>query len=208
MLKISPKMSEVGAAGVIAENLWAHNLEPVVLLVAGSERIESFRHPLPTTSPIGSLFMGVICARRKGLIASVTRIVSFNSLSKEIEQRYQGLLNVEAAFFSGTKVGATYGKAFKSGEVEYLKQGFARDEWSKHHQGGPTGYLPRDFPAHEKSAQVIGVNNAIAWNPSAAGIKVEDTLITTSTGFEIITSDPSWPSVEIAGRERPDIARP
>ena len=208
MLKISPKMSEVGAAGVIAENLWAHNLEPVVLLVAGSERIESFRHPLPTTSLIGSLFMGVICARRKGLIASVTRIVSFNSLSKEIEQRYQGLLNVEAAFFSGTKVGATYGQAFKSGEVEYLKQGFARDEWSKHHQGGPTGYIPRDFPAHEKGSQVIGVNNAIAWNPSAAGIKVEDTLITTPTGFEIITSDPSWPSVEIAGRERPDIARP
>jgi antitoxin VapB len=180
----------------------------VVLLVAGSERIESFRHPLPTTSLIGSLFMGVICARRKGLIASVTRIVSFNSLSKEIEQRYQGLLNVEAAFFSGTKVGATYGQAFKSGEVEYLKQGFARDEWSKHHQGGPTGYLPRDFPAHEKSSQIIGANNAIAWNPSAAGIKVEDTLITTPTGFEIITSDPSWPSVEIAGRERPDIARP
>ena len=61
---------------------------------------------------------------------------------------------------------------------------------------------------HEKSAQVIGVNNAIAWNPSAAGIKVEDTLITTPTGFEIITSDPSWPSVEMAGRARPDIARP
>jgi len=162
---------------------------------------------LPTTSLIGSLFMGVICARRKGLIASVTRIVSFNSLSKEIEQRYKALLNVEAAFFSGTEVGATYGQAFKSGEVEYLKQGFARDEWSKHHQGGPTGYLPRDFPAHEKSAQIIGVGNAIAWNPSAAGIKVEDTLITTPTGFEIITSDPNWPSVEIAGRARPDIAR-
>ena len=55
---------------------------------------------------------------------------------------------------------------------------------------------------------MIGANNAIAWNPSAAGIKVEDTLITTPTGFEIITSDPSWPSVEIAGRARPDIARP
>lgn len=48
--------------------------------------------------------MGVICARRKGLIASVTRILSFNSLSKEIEQRYQGLLNVEAAFLAAQRL--------------------------------------------------------------------------------------------------------
>ncbi|MBM3655686.1 MAG: hypothetical protein FJW91_01840 [Actinobacteria bacterium] len=207
MLKISSKMSEVEAAGLIANSLWSRNLEPVVLLVAGSERIESFRHPLPTTSLIGTIFMGVICARRKGLIASVTRIRSLGSIPPEMESNYQALLNVEAAFLDGTKAGSTFGQAFKSGELEYLKQGFARDEFSKHHQGGPTGYLPRDFPAHEKSAQVIGINNAIAWNPSAQGIKVEDTLITRASGFEIITADKSWPSLEIRGRARPDIAR-
>jgi antitoxin VapB len=65
--------------------------------------------------------------------------------------------------------------------------------------------LPRDFPAHEKTAQLIGLNNAIAWNPSAEGLKVEDTLITTPTGLEIVTEDPSWPSMEIAGRNRPAI---
>ena len=206
MLDIDPEMSEVEVAGEIAEELWERNLEPVVLLVAGESRIQQFRHPLPTTNPIGSIAMGVICARRKGLIASVTRIVHFGEITSKASDDYQRLMNVEAAFLDGTKVGATFAEAFTAGERAYLTQGFARDEWTKHHQGGPTGYLPRDFPAHEKTPQLIGLNNAIAWNPSAEGLKVEDTLITTSTGLEIVTHDPNWPSIEIAGRARPAIA--
>jgi Xaa-Pro aminopeptidase len=206
MLDIESDMSEVEVAGEIAEELWERDLEPVVLLVAGESRIKQFRHPLPTTKPIGSIAMGVICARRKGLIASVTRLVHFGEASTELNETYLRLLNVEAAFLDGTKVGATLAEAFKAGESEYLKQGFARDEWTKHHQGGPTGYLPRDFPAHEKTPQLIGLNSAIAWNPSAEGLKVEDTVITVPTGLEVITHDSTWPSINIAGRSRPGIA--
>ncbi|MFM8192977.1 MAG: M24 family metallopeptidase, partial [Actinomycetota bacterium] len=206
MLDIESDMSEVEVAGEIAEELWERDLEPVVLLVAGESRIKQFRHPLPTTKPIGSIAMGVICARRKGLIASVTRLVHFGEASTELNETYLRLLNVEAAFLDGTKVGATLAEAFKAGESEYLKQGFARDEWTKHHQGGPTGYLPRDFPAHEKTPQIIGLNSAIAWNPSAEGLKVEDTVITVPTGLEVITHDSTWPSINIAGRSRPGIA--
>ncbi len=205
MLDIEPDMTEVEVAGEIAEELWERNLEPVVLLVAGERRIKEFRHPLPTVEVIGKTAMGVICARRKGLIASVTRIVNFGELSANTQDSYQRLLNVEAAFLDGTKVGATFADAFKAGEVAYLREGFARDEWTKHHQGGPTGYLPRDYPAHEKTTQIIGANNAIAWNPSAEGLKVEDTIITTPGGFEILTVDTQWPSVEVAGRPRPGI---
>jgi antitoxin VapB len=205
MLDINPDMSEVEVAGEIAEELWERNLEPVVLLVAGESRIKKFRHPLPTITEIGVTAMGVICARRKGLIASVTRIVHFGEIPAAMNERYQRLLNVEAAFLDGTKVGATLAEAFKAGENAYLREGFARDEWTKHHQGGPTGYLPRDFPAHEKTPQLIGLHNAIAWNPSAEGLKVEDTVITTTSGLEIITADPNWPSQESAGRKRPAI---
>lgn len=206
MLDIDNDESEVEVAGEIAEELWERNLEPVVLLVAGENRIKKYRHPLPTTARVGNLVMGVICARRKGLIASVTRLVHFGELTSELKENYSRLLNVEAAFLDGTKPGATLAEAFKSGQVEYLKQGFDRDEWTNHHQGGPTGYLPRDFTAHEKTNQLIEVRNAIAWNPSAAGLKVEDTLVVTESGFEFVTGSSEWPSLEIAGRRRPDIA--
>ena len=83
MLDIEPDMSEVEVAGEIAEELWERDLEPVVLLVAGESRINKFRHPLPTNNQLGGIAMGVICGRRKGLIASVSRIVKFGSLTSE-----------------------------------------------------------------------------------------------------------------------------
>ena len=104
MLDIDSDMSEVEVAGEIAEEMWERNLEPVVLLVAGESRIKQFRHPLPTTRSIGSIAMGVICARRKGLIASVTRLVHFGEIASKAHDDYQKLLNVEAAFLNGTKV--------------------------------------------------------------------------------------------------------
>ena len=206
MFDIDIDESEVEVAGEIAEELWERNLEPVVLLVAGENRIKKFRHPLPTTAKVGNLVMGVICARRKGLIASVTRLVHFGELKSEVKENYIKLLNVESAFLDGTRPGATLAEAFKAGQAEYLKQGFERDEWTNHHQGGPTGYLPRDFTVHEKTTHSIEVRNAIAWNPSAAGLKVEDTLVVTEGGFEFVTGASDWPSLEIAGRSRPDIA--
>ncbi|MFZ9720181.1 MAG: M24 family metallopeptidase [Candidatus Nanopelagicaceae bacterium] len=206
MLDIDNDESEIEVAGEIAEELWGRNLEPVVLLVAGEDRIKKYRHPLPTTSQVGNLVMGVICARRKGLIASVTRLVHFGSLTNEVEDKYLKLLNVEAAFLDATKPGATFAEVFKAGQLEYLKQGFDRDEWTNHHQGGPTGYLPREFTAHEKTNQVVEIRNAIAWNPSAAGLKVEDTLVIAENGFEFVTGRSQWPSLKIAGRERPNIA--
>lgn len=206
MLDIESGDSEVAAAGEIAEELWERNLEPVVLLVAGASRIEKFRHPLPTRAVIGDIAMGVICARRKGLIVSVTRMVHFGSIPESMQDRYLRLLNVEAAFFSKTMPGMRFSDAFKAGSLEYLRQGFDRDEWTRHHQGGPTGYLPRDFTAHEKSDLLVEPGVAIAWNPSVTGLKVEDTLITTESGFELVTGKSVWPSIEIAGQRRPAIA--
>mgnify|MGYP003334543892 FL=1 len=202
---VKPSDTEVDVAGVIANEMWQRNLEPVVLLVAGDARIEKFRHPLPTMSKIGTSAMGVICARRKGLIASVTRIVHFGPISQQMRDDYQSLLNVEAAFLDGTKPGVTFAEAFKKGEIAYALHGFDKDEWTKHHQGGPTGYLPRDFPAHEKTTQLITAGNAIAWNPSGKGLKVEDTVITNEIGCDLITMDQAWPTVEIEGRVRPDL---
>ncbi|MFM8502571.1 MAG: M24 family metallopeptidase [Actinomycetota bacterium] len=206
MLDIDSEMSEVEVAGEIAEELWERNLEPVVLLVAGKERMNKFRHPLPTQIEVGDMAMGVICARRKGLIASVTRIVSFSALNSELADAYRRLLNVEAEFLNSTKPGVKLSDAFKAGQAEYLRQGFEREEWTKHHQGGFTGYLPRDFPAHEKTSQLIALRNAIAWNPSAMGLKVEDTILTTDSGFEFISGGTDWPTIEVGGRARPAVA--
>jgi len=198
-------LSEVELAGSIASECWERDLEPVVLLVAGEERLTKFRHPLPTTAPLGSRFMGVICARRKGLIASVTRIASFTKIDRETQSWYERLLDVERRFINESQVGAKLSDVVRAGVAEYRNQGFDSEEWTRHHQGGPTGYLPRDFPAHEKTEREITLHNALAWNPSGKGLKVEDTILTTTTGAEVLTVDPDWPTQMVFERARPSL---
>lgn len=205
MRSVEKSDSEVIAAGKIASQLWAMDIEPLVLLVAGEVRLNKYRHPLPTREKIGARYMGVVCGRRKGLIASVTRIASFTSLRDEDRDWYSRLLAVERVFLNESKVGAKLSGVVEKGIAEYIKQGFDSDEWTRHHQGGPTGYLPRDFPAHTKSEIVIAPDNALAWNPSGKGWKVEDTIYIGANGLEVLTIDSDWPSEMHFERARPSI---
>ena len=205
MRDVKKGMSEFELAGLIARSCWEKELEPVVLLVAGEERLPKFRHPLPTTAPLGSRFMGVICARRKGLIASVTRIASFSKIDREVQNWYERLLDVERTFINESRVGAKLSDVVRAGVAEYRNQGFDSEEWTRHHQGGPTGYLPRDFPAHEKTEREITLHNALAWNPSGKGLKVEDTILSTPSGAEVLTVDPEWPTQMVFERARPSL---
>ena len=74
-----------------------------------------------------------------------------------------------------------------------------------HHQGGPCGYLSRDEIAGPRSRGVLQPRNAMAWNPSLPGAKIEDTVVLGDGGLEILTVDPRWPTFEVEGRARPDV---
>ena len=202
---VKPTQTEVEVAGLVTNALWQHNLETVFLGVAGSNRVTKFRHPLPTTQTIGDQLSISICARRKGLIASETRIISFKSLSTERKDEYRRLLNVEAAFLSQTKSGLLLADVFKAGASEYVVQGFASNEWHHHHQGGTTGFLPREIIANADSKIEILPNQAFSWNPTANGLKAESTWLATPAGAKLIGNIDDWPKYEVSGQNRPEI---
>lgn len=193
---------EIDVTARISNSLWQRNLELVFIGVAGANRVRKFRHPLPTQEIVGERLVASICARRKGLIASVTRIVSFEN--DQISD-YENILRVEAEILNKTLVGNRFSEALEAAIAAYPKYGFATDEWQKHHQGGPTGYAPRDWPANRERARLIQEEQPIAWNPTGNGWKVEDTILATSRGPKVLTVDPDWPMVEVAGRKRPGL---
>jgi len=78
----------------------------------------------------------------------------------------------------------------------------AKHEWTKHHQGGPTGFLPRDWPANQSTVRLIAPNQPIAWNPTGKGWKAEDTIVATDSGVKLLSNDPDWPTFEVNGRTR------
>jgi len=195
--------SEHHAAAHLAKELVERAVDPVVLLVAGFERLPHHRHPLPRDAALGSLAMFVVCARRCGLIASVTRFVSFGPLPAHLRDAYERLLRVDVAFNRATVAGARVGDVFAAGAEAYAENGFDAKEWQLHHQGGPTGYEPRDYLATPESEPAVEQGQAFAWNPSVPSLKSEDTIVAGSEPPEVLTVDPEWPIVEVGGLARP-----
>ncbi len=110
---------------------------------------------------------------------------------------------VEAAAFAATRPGRTLAEALADIRDAYPAHGFDTEEWTRHHQGGPTGYLGRDPKATFATHDVIRAGQAFAWNPSAPGAKVEDTVIVDADGIRVLTADPDWPTTTVHGLDRP-----
>ena len=203
VLTLTPGHTEHAAAAALGGRLLERGLDPVVLLVAGGTRLPIPRHPLPTHALLGDLVMLVACARGHGLIANLTRFVSFGPLRHAAE--YGRLLEVEAAFLAATTPGARVGDVYAAGAAAYAAARFPADEADRHHQGGPTGYATRDYLATAASTAVVEEAQAFAWNPSVPSLKVEDTVLATASGLQVLTVDPRWPTVPVNGLARPAV---
>lgn len=197
-----PTWTEQELAGAVAEEALARGITPLVLLVAGEERIFKYRHPLPKAKPLGRLCMAVICGRRGGLVANLTRLCTWGH--EGVRSTYEKLLTVEAVALEASKPGNSLGKIVLTVQKAYQEIGFA-EAFEEHHQGGIAGYRPREIVATPGDETKLEVGMAVAWNPSLPGVKVEDTFLVTAEGLENITFDSRWPMLKVCGRMRPDL---
>ncbi|MEP6853417.1 MAG: peptidase M24 [bacterium] len=202
-LQMRSDHSEWAAAAAAAAGLLERGIDPIVALVAGAERLPHHRHPLPTAGALGDLAMVVVCGRRQGLIASLTRMVALRPLPSETAERYDRLLQVDVDFNDATHTGAIVGEVFLAGAGGYGRAGFDPEEWHLHHQGGPTGYAAREWLATADSNAMVEERQPFAWNPSVAGLKVEDTVLAHAGLAEVLTVDPRWPARPVGPLARP-----
>lgn len=207
---LEPGETESEVARRLDDALAARGIHSVVTLVAADERIEKFRHPVPTARAWERVLMLVTCARRGGLIASLTRIVCAGPVPEELRRRTQSVARVNARLLAATRPGAVGSELFKTVAAAYAEEGFAGEE-RLHHQGGACGYRTRDWVAHPASAETVQPGQAFAWNPSITGTKAEETCVASVDGVEILTNTPGWPQipVRIDGREylSPDVLK-
>jgi Xaa-Pro aminopeptidase len=202
--RAQPDWTEWQLAGAGAEALWRRGIEPTLTLVGGESRVATFRHATATRVPIGARAMLVFCGRRHGLYANLTRFVYFRDPTSDEERLIEHVARIEAVTFTYSRPGTTVGAVYDVIARSYAELGHPGGELL-HHQGGTTGYLSREAFALPGLDLAIEEATALAWNPSLPGAKIEDTVVTTSAGIEILTVDPAWPSVEVDGRPRPDV---
>jgi hypothetical protein len=203
MRMAEPDWSERDLAGAAAQALWARGIHPTLTLTAGERRGLAYRHPLPTGEALGRQAMLVVCGRRHGLYANLTRFVAFHQPEGALQQRLQDVTEIEADALDASRPGNRLSEVYARLQTAYARLGYPGEE-NRHHQGGPTGYLSREAIAGPETAQQIEVAMALAWNPSLPGVKIEDTVLVTDQGLEVLTVDPTWPTVTVRGRQRPD----
>lgn len=205
---MKPGLSEFEIAGMMSAELYKRGVTPIVLLIAVDERVSQYRHPLPTEKKVKKYGMIVVCGRKYGLIASLTRLFHFGPVSDELRRKHNAVVEIDTVFIAESRPGAVIGDIFSKAQKMYEEKGFP-NEWEFHHQGGPAGYAPRDYVATPGNTKKILKPQALAWNPSIKGTKSEDTIITTDNKPQIITATPEWPLITVSYKgekwERPDI---
>lgn len=198
--KIEIGQSETEIAAKMQAELASHDVAAVVTLVAADERIAAFRHPVPTEKRWDKTLMLVTCAKRRGLIVSLSRIVCVGEVPDELQRRTEATAFANANLWHATRLAIDGSELYATAGRAYEKVGFA-DEIDKHHQGGAAGYKTREWVAHPNSTDVVQDNQAFAWNPSITGTKIEETILVRGDEIEVITSSNLFPkiSTEIDG---------
>ncbi|SDZ97984.1 Xaa-Pro aminopeptidase [Thalassobacillus cyri] len=176
---------------LLASKVLPLGIKPHVILVATDERIRRYRHPIPTNKKLEKHAMIVICAEKHGLIANVTRMVHFGQLSEELLVNEEKVQRIDAVMNLHTLPGTRVGKIIDKGIEQYEKEGYPED-WKLLHQGGLTGFNPREYLAAPTSEAIIKTGQVFAWNPALTGVKSEDTILVTENGPEFLTDTDKW----------------
>ncbi|HEX9952725.1 MAG TPA: M24 family metallopeptidase, partial [Rubricoccaceae bacterium] len=189
-----PDLTEHDLAARGTSALWKRGIMPALILVGSESRVARYRHPVPTAARLGERAMLVFCARRHGLVASLTRWVYFREPMPDESLLDADVRAVEAAALRHSRPGARLSDVYARLAEAYAAAGHA-GEIDRHHQGGTAGYRAREVVASPATETAIEAQTAVAWNPSLPGAKVEDTVLVTETGHEVLTADPAWPTV-------------
>jgi len=196
---LTPGVSGFELAGELARGLWAAGIEPITALSAFDGRALQYRHPIPYTDRLENYALVVICGRRNGLIASVTRNILLREDPGMIEKHAKCAM-VDAVATAKLQPGAVLGDIFTAMAAEYAAQGYPGEEVF-HHQGGLTGFMPREIRAVASTSHTVRANEVYAFNPSLQGSKCEDTILVTESGIEVMshTGNYAYVNCEING---------
>lgn len=198
---LRPGETEWSVTARVAARAREEGLEIMSLFCGSDERIYRYRHAIATDKKIRERVQMGGNMRYKGLVICLTRYVNFVPVSQELKKQYLDNVRIDCEMIAASRPGETYQTPLLAAQKAYEELGYP-GEFDKHHQGGPIGYIPRDYRVDFSHHGVIAENQAFCWNPSITGTKSEDTVISTADGPLFVSRPYLFPRVElhVAGR--------
>ncbi len=192
---VEPGVTEHEMAARTSAALLARGLSPTVLLMGTDDRIRKYKHAVPRNGVLERYGMINLCARKWGLVVSITRFVHFGPVPQDLSAAFVHAARIHSDLLRATRPEATAAAIYAAAQEAYAAAG-APEEIEMHHQGGPCGYVERDWLITPTGEQRVVPPQAFAYNPSLRGAKVEDTVMVTNEGVEVLTDTPSLPVLE------------
>ena len=192
---LMPGITEEEMAARTAAALLERGITPTVLLMGVDDRIRKYKHAVPRSGRLERYGMVNLCARKWGLVASITRFIHFGPVPDELQASFTAAARIHSELLHATRSGSTSAQLFEVAKKAYASVG-AVEEIEFHHQGGPCGYGEREWLIQPGGKDTVLLPQAFAYNPSLRGGKVEDTALVTEKDVEILTDTPTLPVLE------------
>jgi Xaa-Pro aminopeptidase len=182
--------TEAEIASRIGQILGRHNIIPEVLLVAGDENAFFTNHPMPREDYVVQNYaLMVLCARWRGYIVNLTRIVSRGNVSDKLKKDLEICAMAAGTAQYLTKPGLPMSNVYDQMRRVFADAGYP-NAWKSVHWGGPTGLGIRDFcvSQYTRSNVLFQEEQPFTWNPILPGVKVEETIISAP---DLVTREPA-----------------
>ncbi len=190
---LRPGMTEQGVAARLLYEYALEGLTIDVLIVGFDDRIQRYRHSMPTDNVLQRYALLHPAARRWGLHANVTRLVHFGEPPTNTKRAMDGVATIGGHVATMLAPGVAFADILTEQIRLYRELGYST-EWMYHFQGGITGYTLAD-PTRCKDPEARAVmNQAYDYFVTISGAKFEEFMLLTEDGVEFASLGSNWPT--------------
>lgn len=190
------ELTEQEAAGQICHRVVNKGAEPVAVGVSADGRSQLYRQASFTTQRIHRSCVMTLTARKYGLCATASRVLSFGPPEDAFAQEQDAACKISATYVASTWPDALPSQILAAGRRVYQLTGYEH-EWRLSPQGHVTGRSPVELPLSPQTDELFHLGYAVTWRASVGAAVSCDTFLITDQGPESITLAESWPQKRI-----------
>lgn len=195
--RIQPGVTEQGVAAALDYEMRCRGAEKPAFetIVAVGDRT-ALPHAHPTARPLGSneLLLIDMGATLGGYASDMTRMIFCGSAPRKVRDLYRAVLEAQLAAIDAVRPGITAGKVDAAARGVLRKHGL--DRAFLHSTGHGLGLEIHEPPRIGRRDQTVlrpGMAITIepgAYLPELGGVRIEDTVLVTASGCEVLTPTP------------------
>ena len=200
--------SEREIAGQISHRLLHRGVHPLLISVNADNRGRTYRHAGFTSSTVSRTCVLTVAARKYGLCARASRVVSFGQPDTNFRRDHDNACKISATYIAGSWPDSVPRQILLTGQRIYQLMGIDY-EFYLAPQGHLTGHAPVELNLSMEDESLLQAHWAITWCVAIGASVSCDTFLISEEGPRAITAAENWPlkRIRIQGAEfvRPDV---